>query len=181
MGVLQSTESAVNDEMAVASQHSQGMETDLADVLILLANFNSSNIPIPLLLVVEIMNYAGILSPLLVEREDSFISGNNCDAMYLALKLPRNHYVKPISLQLVVSSKDQGWSSYPSQHGTRSSNTWGELCLSSDPTQRVTAFRNIHAGKKFETQVVDIPLSKDAPEQFQPLVDSILSLPKEGI
>eukprot|EP00598_Pedospumella_elongata_P013563 CAMPEP_0184991004 /NCGR_PEP_ID=MMETSP1098-20130426/34847_1 /TAXON_ID=89044 /ORGANISM="Spumella elongata, Strain CCAP 955/1" /LENGTH=228 /DNA_ID=CAMNT_0027516325 /DNA_START=17 /DNA_END=703 /DNA_ORIENTATION=+ len=180
MGVLQSTESALNDENTVASQNVLSTEADLADVLILLANFNSSKIPIPLPLVVEIMNYAGILSPLLVENEDSSTSGNNCDLVHLSLRLPRDRYVKPISIQLIVSSKDQGWSSYPSQHGTRSSHTWGELCLSSDSTQRVTAFRNIHAGRKFEPQVIDIPLSKDAPEQFKPLVDSILSLHEEA-
>lgn len=180
MGEVQSTESIASDESSIESQHPPDLKANLADVLILLANFNSSNVPIPLLLVVEILNYAGILAPVRVHRGDRFTSTNDCNSMYVTLKLPSNRYVRPTAIHLNVSSKDQGWSSYPSERGMRSSHTWGELCLSNKPAQRFSVFRNIHAGRSFEEQTVNIPLSEAAPEQYKPLIRDILSFQRDS-
>ena len=182
MGLNQSSEGAgdsrLEDSEAEAEVNSQETaETQLADVLILLANFNSSKVPIPLQLVVEILNYAGTLSPLTARREVRFTSGSDCDTTYLEMVLPSAKYVQPTGIQLTVSSKDQGWSSYPNQRGTRSSHTWGEISLSSAPDDRITVFRNIHAGQHFELQEVDVSkLEWVSPGPYQSFIDKIAAV-----
>ena len=71
----------------------------------------------------------------------------------------------PIKVRVVVTSRDQGWSSYPGEHGTRSSHTWGVLRLL-PPTgdaelASVEAYRNIHAGAAWEEHTRELDLSSD--------------------
>jgi len=178
MGLIQSSENVRSRNLRGAEEDSSEVaDTQLADVLILLANFNSSKVPIPLQLVVEILNYAGTLSPLVARREVQFTSGSDCNTTYLEVTLPNAKYVQPTGIQLTVNSKDQGWSSYPNQRGTRTSNTWGEICLSSDPNDRITVFRNIHAGREFEEQEVDVSaLDWVPPGQYQSFLDKIAAV-----
>ena len=58
-------------------------------------------------------------------------------------------------LVITTESKDQGWSSYPKDRGTRNNSwTWFELTLDDgemgDEIVRVEVVRNIHAGLTFE-------------------------------
>jgi hypothetical protein len=58
-------------------------------------------------------------------------------------------------LVVTTHSKDQGWSSYPENRGTRDNSwTWFELTLddgeTGDEIVRVEIMRNIHAGSAFE-------------------------------
>lgn len=152
----------------------RGFETTLADVLILLANIYNSDIKIPIFLIVDILNYADVLPPVVAERLDNFRSGNNCDITYLNVKLPRSRHVRPSVLRLEARSRDQGWSSYPQDQGTRTSFTWAEISLSNNPTERFGFFRNIHAGKEMERHHQDIPLLGDLPEPYPALRDAIV-------
>lgn len=59
-------------------------------------------------------------------------------------------------LVITTNSKDQGWSSYPGDQGTRRNSwTWFELTLddgeTGGETARVEVMRNIHGGSEFET------------------------------
>lgn len=153
-------------------------KADLADILLLLMNINESKIQIPLMLVVDILNYAGALPSVEATNATPFRSGGNCDLCYLAMPLPRSPYITPISMHIVVESKDQGWSSYPQEKGTRTSHTWGELGLSCAPTVRYPVFRNIHAGASFETQEFDYALSSagtgaEVNETIVPLINAM--------
>jgi hypothetical protein len=174
MGTMQSLGTSEIVENHSVSSEEEYKDIDLADVLILLANFNSSRVPIPVHFVAEILNYAGILPQLAASRSNRFTSPNNCNMSYLRLNLPRSAYIQPTCIYIYVNSKDQGWSSYPEERGKRSSHTWGELQLLNNPAQRFEVFRNIHAGKDFEYHAVAIPLINDqAPDKYKELVEGI--------
>lgn len=95
-----------------------------------------------------------------VSNSNKYVSPDNADHIYLALPVYMVKSFAPTAVNLIVESKDQGWSSYPHDKGKRNSWTWGELVVeegSYSPTSlaaSVEAFRNIHAGKKFERQSV---------------------------
>lgn len=155
-------------------QASVDRKSDLADLLILLININESNLRIPLMLAVEILNYAGSLPPIVYQNNAQFRSGNNCDFKYLSVRIPQSRYISPMSLHVIADSKDQGWSSYPNEKGTRTSHTWGELRLSTQPFSRYLVFRNIHAGSTYELHDVSISLSgTGVDEQFILLAEQI--------
>lgn len=64
-------------------------------------------------------------------------------------------HFKPVAISLETSAKDQGWSSYPQEHGTREgSHTWAECCLvyndGTPLTSRQRLYTNIHAGSEYE-------------------------------
>ena len=64
-------------------------------------------------------------------------------------------------LVVTTRSKDQGWSSYLDDHGTRENSwTWFELTLddgsAGEEIMRVEVMRNIHAGLTFETHLAVI-------------------------
>jgi hypothetical protein len=73
-------------------------------------------------------------------------------------------------LVITTHSKDQGWSSYPKDHGTRGNSwTWFELTFDDGATDdaivRVEVMRNIHAGSEFEirrTVIEDETILKQA-------------------
>ena len=159
MGENSSSEDTSNDAVKQEIQRFQENKNyDLADVLVLLANINNSSIKIPLFLMVDIFNYAGIMPTVKKINETVVHSGNNCDSVYINLILPKSKYIQPIAIHAVVESKDQGWSSYPNEEGKRTSHTWGELTTSTQRNKRIPLFRNRHAGKEFEVHDVLIPL-----------------------
>jgi hypothetical protein len=158
------------------SNHAEERDTQLADVLILLANFHSSNIKIPLFLIVDILNYAGVVPPVVAHTDDSFRSGNECNEAYLGVELPRSKYVTPSFLRVTAVSRDQGWSSFPGERGKRTSHTWGELMLSSDASVRYPFFRNLHAGTKLEHHERKASLLEGSTrEKYQELRDAIVA------
>jgi hypothetical protein len=164
-----------NTEMSIPNEESVAI-ISLADVLILMANVHYSRMSIPLVLMADILNYSGILSPIKRTRKEAFRSQNNCNTIYLSVPLPRSLYIEPMHVRIIVVSKDQGWSSYPQERGKRSSHTWGELMVSTDLSTRYPLFRNIHAGAVFERHEVDIPLNDGVPGEYAALADAIKSI-----
>jgi hypothetical protein len=167
-----------DDESSEENQPSTVTQTkyDLADVLILLANIYNSNIRIPLVLMADILNYAGTLPVLKASRSDGFRSGNNANVVYLELPLPRSLYIQPEYIRAKAISKDQGWSSYPNEQGMRTSHTWGELMVKPHISNRYPFFRNIHAGRSSEQFDLTISMSDEStPEEYVGLKDALRS------
>ena len=155
------SESTVEAETTSSALPEASCSYDLADVLILLANLHSSDIKIPLHIMVEILNYADVLPPIQASKNVEFISRDRSNVAYLSVALPRSIYIQPDKILVSVSSKDQGWSSYPNERGQRTSHTWGELMVSTHPTDRFQLFRNLHAGSQYELHVNCISLQDD--------------------
>lgn len=126
------------------------MDPHPSDVLILLANFHKSSIRIPLNILVDIFGIAGFIPTISKLVTTSFISEQNANTLYLSVPLQPMVYFEPKLIKYIVNSKDQGWSSYPNQKGSRTSNTWGEAAISTLPELRNKIFVNIHAGQVFE-------------------------------
>eukprot|EP01031_Cornospumella_fuschlensis_P045117 gene45117-55191_t len=78
--------------------------------------------------------------------------GSNANHLHLHLPLSKLQFHVPISIVIKVNSKDQGWSSYPDEHGMRNSWSWGELALSVRAGERHRVYTNIHAGQDWEVQ-----------------------------
>lgn len=96
----------------------------------------------------------------------------------------------PVSVTVTITTRDQGWSSYPSERGTRSSHTWGDLRVVTlpPPTKEPVSmtrsglpwiinateplYRNIHAGDAWETITKTYPTTS---EIVQTLRERILS------
>ena len=76
-----------------------------------------------------------------------------------------------MSVNFEVESKDQGWSSYPEDHGKRNSNTWLEASLSELSTTRYHLFTNIHAGQAFEYQEKQCDRQSDLVKDLVGLMD----------
>jgi hypothetical protein len=144
-----------------------------ADVVMLVRNIqNSPNCVFPVVLMLEIMSMSDF-SPEVCQRvvKDSTHRGHgNQNEVYLSIPIVPPRYAKRLSgLCFKITSKDQGWSSYPSEQGTRTSNTWGEASLSTgnntdtDITSdaRFHVYRNIHAGREFETQTITFDVDSD--------------------
>ena len=52
---------------------------------------------------------------------------------------------------VVTRSRDQGWSDYPADHGTRNGSwTWVELRIGDNGAERIRLVTNIHAGQEWE-------------------------------
>lgn len=126
----------------------------LADVLIICSNISTSKNALPSdVLIMALKDFAGYWPEM---RKACTVEGrfpNNADAVYLELPLRAIEGITPVHIEVEVISKDQGWSSYPSEAGKRTSNSWGELALSTDMTKRHSVYRNIHAGKVYETHL----------------------------
>ena len=129
---------------------------DKIDFIILLINIQRSDLirKIPAFLISEILYFADIIPKYIQRTNVSFSSLDNCEIVYQTSHCV-NHNIKyliPYCIRLKIESKDQGWSSYPDQIGSRTSNTWGEISLSCNLCEKYEIFRNIHAGTCFETQ-----------------------------
>lgn len=138
------------------------IEYDMNEIIILLINIQRSDLirKIPMFFISEIFIYANIIPQLTINRTTIFSSEDNCNMVYLSTScVSHMKYFLPSSIKFIIESKDQGWSSYPDQIGTRTSNTWGEVSLSSNThhhpiSEKYEIFRNIHAGRSYETQEV---------------------------
>jgi hypothetical protein len=84
--------------------------------------------------------------------------GQNQDDVYVSLELfcglDQKRLFVPRSITFYATTRDQGWSSYREEQGTRrGSHTWVEGCVSTTATsemKRVELHRNIHAGREWE-------------------------------
>lgn len=113
--------------------------------------------PLPPELVTEILDLAGYwaYSRVICSDEGRFHQAN---VRYLQSDpIQSGGFTHPLRrLVVTTESKDQGWSSFPENRGTRDNSwTWFELSLDDGETDdeivRVEIVRNIHAGSTFET------------------------------
>jgi hypothetical protein len=111
---------------------------DSADIVMLLLQLSrDSNNSIVLGLMIEILGFADVLpkrrrmflstiqNKHRYNENEIFCSYNICSKVKLFI---------PTTITITIESKDQGWSSYPHEHGQRTSCTWGELSLNKLPT-----------------------------------------------
>lgn len=115
-----------------------------------------SMFPLPPELVTEILDLAKywVYSRSISSKSHSF---ENANVRYLRSgRIQGGEFLHPLRRVVITTeSKDQGWSSYPEDRGTRNNSwTWFELTLddgkTGDEIVRVEVVRNIHAGPTFE-------------------------------
>lgn len=112
---------------------------------------NKYNIPFEILY--EIFFQYGDVQLQRQVKEEHLMSVANGHLSYISLPLHASPLYEIQSIDFKIESKDQGWSSYPSQHGTReNSNTWFVVVIPSllPLWTGCTIHRNIHAGKQWE-------------------------------
>jgi len=97
----------------------------------------------------------------LVDQREETIHVSDDSVSYLTSKpIPRGKKLRKVVITIV--SKDQGWSSYPEDHGTyRNSWTWFELSVGSSsetPAEkwRGEVVRNLHAHGEFKKHAIKI-------------------------
>lgn len=135
----------------VETTQNKNYKPSFSDLIILITNFNSSGSRLPLDILFMIFQEYAALWPNAVKRDSipkRFPS--DADTIFQSWTLSYMNGFVPTRIELEVVSKDQGWSSYPDEHGLRNSNTWGELVLSSSPEKRYRIYTNIHAGTVYE-------------------------------
>ena len=91
------------------------------------------------------------------EREEVLRVSNDCVPYIVSQPIPPGKTLRNVVIAIV--SKDQGWSSYPSDHGTyRNSWTWFELSVGSESGEkwRGEVVRNCHAHGEFKEHTVKI-------------------------
>ena len=97
---------------------------------------------------------------LIDQREDVARVVNGCVPYLSSQPIPTGKKLKKVVVTVV--SKDQGWSSYPSDHGTyRNSNTWFELSVGSpvegsEEKWRGEVVKNLHAHDDFKDHTIEI-------------------------
>jgi len=145
-------------------------------------------LPSPIL--IEILELAGYLAVTQTKR----VQMRNRGISYLnvvdtRLSFPIGSIFRPTRVEFVVESRDQGWSSYPDQQGTRTSHSFGvaAIDIASNGRARVAAacqggvlpislddrfhvYRNIHAGNDYETQSKVFDASSPLVQNMQALV-----------
>ena len=116
----------------------------------------------------DIFKYAAILDCCISKKSNAEILGksDNQNHEYLGLTVVPKKYFEVCSVVFNFTSRDQGWSSFPEQRGTRDGYSWLEAAFSIDEkgdnselantynpilfSHRATIQRNIHAGKVYE-------------------------------
>mmetsp|Transcript_33400 Transcript_33400/g.34032 ORF Transcript_33400/g.34032 Transcript_33400/m.34032 type:complete len:346 (+) Transcript_33400:105-1142(+) len=126
-------------------------DPDNVDVILVFFGLYSLN-RLPSQLIGIVLEWAGYSASLRKTCSDHTSGSNNENRTHMTYNMKYIPYFTPIRFSINVESKDQGWSSYPEQHGTRTSNAWCELGLSFT-NQRFPVCRNIHAGRDWELQV----------------------------
>lgn len=118
-------------------------------------------------LVFQFLGEGFISKTLFVKRNDTRQGSENENRLDLAAYLIRKgRLLPPLSdtcrilseISIECRSKDQGWSSYPSETGKRTSNTWADVRVNivrnpqnnSDSIPSFLVYRNKHAGKTWE-------------------------------
>jgi hypothetical protein len=103
----------------------------------------------------------------IIEQREENVQVSDGSVSYLTSKpIPGGKKLKKVVITIV--SKDQGWSSYPDDHGTyRNSRTWFELSVGGQPMRgakgkgvverwRGEVARNLHAHGEFKEQNIEI-------------------------
>eukprot|EP01039_Chlorochromonas_danica_P007512 gene7512-8309_t len=159
-------------ELVATTQH-ENCRVRFSDFIILMANFASSGSRLPLDILFMIFQEYVAFWPTMVLRDNrSHRFGNNADTVFQNLSLSYMNGFVPTKIELDVVSKDQGWSSYPDEHGLRNSNTWGELTLSSSPEKRYRIYTNIHAGSTYENHYYCFAAGSPVIKELQRILSS---------
>ena len=130
---------------------------DVAMLILQLSRDSSNIITLETALIIDIFRFANIAP----KRQRMYTSSSlrykttyNENALYCSYNIcSKTNIFMPTTITITIDSKDQGWSSYPDEHGQRTSHTWGELSLNNMDTRHFL-YRNIHAGRNFEKQVI---------------------------
>jgi hypothetical protein len=94
------------------------------------------------------------------QREEAVNVRDDCVPYLVSRPIPEGTTLRKVVITVV--SKDQGWSSFPSDHGTyRNSWTWFELSVGpskdSEERWRGEVVRNLHAHDSFKKHTIEIP------------------------
>jgi len=130
---------------------SERSDSKLESIFLFINFLNQTKLPFDILYQI-FFEYADLSVALRIADERS-VSVKDGDTVYFAPQFDRSNSLRlfiPKRFVTQIVSKDQGWSSYPSEQGKRSSNTWGTIRVSSVPEFSVEVYRNIHAGRKWE-------------------------------
>lgn len=112
-------------------------------------------IPAIIAMVLEYADYSPILE---ISRSERHFGRSDEDECYIEGPMCSLPYFRPHSITFHVTSKDQGWSSYPEYVNTRQASwTWFEASFSCEESVRYELFRNIHASKQWNTEVITYP------------------------
>lgn len=136
---------------ASASLSSVDSDPKLRSVFVFLSFLRQKKIPFDILY--DIFFQYGDCTSVVKVSDDRHLSVRDGDRIYLAPQFNRSNIMRlfcPMQISTKNVSKDQGWSSYPNEHGKRTSNTWGCLSISTVPDFAVEVYRNIHAGRQWE-------------------------------
>jgi hypothetical protein len=93
------------------------------------------------------------------QREEEVNVRDDCVPYVVSRPIPEGKTLRKVVITVV--SKDQGWSSFPSDHGTyRGSWTWFELSIGSSKDSeekwRGEVVRNLHARDSFKKHTIEI-------------------------
>ena len=147
---------------AKLAEPNQNFTPSMGDVAVLMFNFNRSNtIKLPNEITQLVFDLAQYYPTTKVVRGGSVrIGGENQNSVELHHKMPPPVCpFFPMRITIKVQSRDQGWSSYPAEHGTREGSwTWGEIALLPEQPKekRHLIYTNIHAGIHFESQEITL-------------------------
>ncbi len=146
---------ALKDSMGNVSAAETSQDGDLSlQYVCLFYNFlRQSQIPTEIWF--EILFKYAELVPKAIVKDERRVSVRDGDTRYFAPQFDRSSWQRLFRVHRIdfsVVSKDQGWSSYPQDQGTRTSNTWGTVAISTRPAESAEVYRNIHAGKGWEQQ-----------------------------
>jgi len=105
-----------------------------------------------------IVGFSGLCDKVVLTRDSQDRGRDNENIEYMHVDLLHAPCMSITNFHLEIVSKDQGWSSYPAQHGTTNGSwTWWELALGEGVgRERIQICRNIHAGKAFHTFNFDL-------------------------
>jgi hypothetical protein len=130
--------------------------SDVIKTYILLCRYSKRNskgdiLFLPPEIILQMLDFAGYIPQTTITNQQNIAGSNNQNQLYLSQCMKKMRYFSPCRIEIIVESKDQGWSSYPNTQGIRNSHTWGEITLSNS-NERYEVYRNIHAGKEYEIQ-----------------------------
>ena len=118
---------------SVTSTSGNSKQSKMVEMIILVCNIREKFKVLPDHLIQIILDYANLVYSVSITREEMWGGSENQNEMYLSIPLKCDvPYIRPYGIQVVVESCDQGWSSYPDEHGLRTSHTFGELAIKRD-------------------------------------------------
>ena len=126
------------------------------DLIIVSLTLRKAFKSLPDTIIGHIIELSGLSAVDTVETRTLCNGEDNENRLHLQLITTRHQQRKlfhPSSIEIIVDSRDQGWTSEPGISGQRLSHTFGELCIDG---QRYFCYRNIAAGKRWEVQVTQL-------------------------